>query len=240
MGLSDTLSEGLSNFEKYNNKEIYRIGKEDSFNFVVTGRLVSAAAGFFVIIIMLILTFSSAANSYQVAELGGVKAYTADVIISENSGPSFSGSLNSEGEFVEFGHIVGESEWDYTSNMRISHFEVVVDWSASGGGGGGRQVSLEASSENNTAGESQNGQGNGGTITILWPVNQLPEIVSSNADNSESFLMSYETEGEWMGGKFTYISESTLAVLNGESIDYTITLIYYTWEFDNIREIAEV
>ena len=62
MGLSDTLSEGLSNFEKYNNKEIYRIGKEDSFNFVVTGRLVSAAAGFFVIIIMLILTFSSAHN----------------------------------------------------------------------------------------------------------------------------------------------------------------------------------
>ncbi len=123
---------------------------------------------------------------------------------------------------------------------RFCYFEFVVGWSASGGGGGGRQVSLEASSENNSAGESQNGQGNGGTITILWPVNQLPEIVSSNADNSESFLMSYETEGEWMGGKFTYISESTLAVLTGESIDYTITLIYYTWEFDNIREIAEV
>ena len=52
--------------------------------------------------------------------------------------------------------------------------------------------------------------------------------------------MSYETEGEWMGGKFTYISESTLAVFTGESIDYTITLIYYTWEFDNIREISEV
>jgi len=28
--------------------------------------------------------------------------------------------------------------------------------------------------------------------------------------------------------------------LTGESIDYTITLIYYTWEFDNIREISEV
>ena len=240
MGLSDTLSEGLSNFEKYNNKEIYRIGREDRFNFVVTGRLVSGAAGFFVIILMLILTFSSAANSYPVAQIGGIKAFTADVIITENSGSSLSGSLDGEGQFVEFGYIVDEVDWDYKSNMRISHFEVVVDWSANGGGGGGRQVSLEASSENNTVGESQNGQGNGGTITILWPVNQLPEIVSSNADNAESFLMSYETEGEWMGGKFTYNSESTLAVLTGESIDYTITLIYYTWEFENIREIAEV
>ena len=71
----------------------------------------------------------------------------------------------------------------------------------------------------------------------------MPETVSGTADNPDAFLFSFETGGEWMGGKFTYTSESSLAdttPLTSESIDYTITLIYYTWEFDNIREIAEV
>jgi len=44
-----------------------------------------------------------------------------------------------------------------------------------------------------------------------------------------------------MGGKFTYTSESIgSSIALSESINYEITLIYYTWDFDNIREIAEV
>ena len=236
--LSSMIGSSLSNFENYNNKEVYSLG-----NFTVTGRMVSGFAGFIVIIFMLMVTFSSAANSVMVSGLGGSTAFTADVIITENTGPSFSSTLNDEGDFVDFGYVLEEVDWDYTSNMRISHFDVVVDWSSNGGAGGGRQVTLDASSQNNTAGESQNNGGNGGTITILWPVNQLPETVSDTADDTDAFLVSFETEGEWMGGKFTYTSESSFAdttPLTSESIDYTITLIYYTWEFENIREIAEI
>tara|TARA_B100001250_G_scaffold396147_1_gene401810 strand:- start:21 stop:737 length:717 start_codon:yes stop_codon:yes gene_type:complete len=238
MGLSDTLSDSMTNFEKYNNKEVYNFG-----SFVVTGRLVSAFFGFIVIILMLMITFSSAANSFQVANLGGNTAFTADVIITENTGPSLSGTLEDEDDFVDFGYVLEEVDWDYTSNMRISHFDVVFDWSFSGGGGAGRQVKLDVSSQNNsTDGESQLSGGNGAPITIPWPVNQLPETVSGTADNPDAFLLSFETDGEWMGGRFTYTSESTLAdnPLSPESLDYTITLIYYTWDFENIREIAEV
>ena len=236
MGLSDTLSDSMASFEKYNTKEVYNFG-----SFVVTGRLVSAFGGFVVIILMLMVTFSSAANSFQVANLGGTTAFTADVIVTENTGPSLSGTLNNEGDFVDFGYVLEEVDWDYISNMRISHFDVVVDWSSSGGAGGGRQVTLDASSQNNTAGESQNDGGNGGTITIIWPVNQLPETVSGTADNPDAFLLSFETKGEWMGGKFTYTQESIgSSIALSESINYEITLIYYTWDFDNIREIAEV
>jgi len=240
MSMADTLSDNLSRFEKYNNKELYHIGS-GSVGFTVTGRLVSGVIGFIVIILMLMVTFSSAANSIMVSELGGTKAFTADVIVTENTGPSFSGTLNNEGDFVDFGYVLEEVDWDYTSNMRISHFDVVVDWSSSGGAGGGRQVTLDASSQNNTAGESQNDGGNGGTITIIWPVNQLPETVSGTADNPDAFLLSFETKGEWMGGKFTYTQESIgSSIALSESINYDITLIYYTWDFDNIREIAEV
>ena len=140
MSMADTLSDNLSRFEKYNNKELYHIGS-GSVGFTVTGRLVSGVIGFIVIILMLMVTFSSAANSIIVSELGGTKAFTADVIVTENTGPSFSGTLENEGDFVDFGHVLAEVGWDYTSNMRISHFDIVVDWSSSGGGGGGRQVS---------------------------------------------------------------------------------------------------
>jgi len=243
MSMSDTLSDNLSRFEKYNNKELYHIGS-GSVGFTVTGRLVSGVIGFIVIILMLMVTFSSAANSIMVSELGGTKAFTADVIVTENTGPSFSGTLNNEGDFVDFGYVLEEVGWDYTSNMRISHFDVVFDWSFNGGGGGGRQVTLDASSQNNsTAGKSEVSGGNGGPIAISWPVNQLPETVSDTADSAEYFVQSFETDGEWMGGKFTYTSDSALAdstPLTTESLDYTITLIYYTWEFEDIREIVEL
>ena len=236
MSLSDTLSDSMTSFEKYNNKEVYNFG-----SFMVTGRLVSGFGGFAIIILMLMVTFSSAANSFQVTKLGGTTAFTADVIVTENTGPSLSGTLNNEGDFVDFGYVLEEVDWDYTSNMRISHFNVVVDWSSSGGAGGGRQVTLDASSQNNTSGESQNDGGNGGTIAILWPVNQLAETVSGTADNPDAFLLSFETEGEWMGGKFTYTQESIgSSIALSESINYEITLIYYTWDLENIREIAEV
>ena len=243
MSMADTLSDNLSRFEKYNNKELYHIGS-GSVGFTVTGRLVSGVIGFIVIILMLMVTFSSAANSIMVSELGGTKAFIADVIVTENTGPSFSGTLNNEGDFVDFGYVLEEVGWDYTSNMRISHFDVVFDWSFNGGGGGGRQVTLDVSSQNNsTAGKSEVSGGNGGPIAIPWPVNQLPETVSDTADNAEDFVQSFETDGEWMGGKFTYTSDSALAdstPLTTESLDYTITLIYYTWEFEDIREIVEV
>jgi len=243
MSMADTLSDNLSRFEKYNNKELYHIGL-GSVGFTVTGRLISGVIGFIVIILMLMVTFSSAANSIMVSELGGTKAFTADVIVTENTGPSFSGTLNNEGDFVDFGYVLEEAGWDYTSNMRISHFDVVFDWSFNGGGGGGRQVTLDVSSQNNsTAGKSEVSGGNGGPIAIPWPVNQLPETVSDTADSAEDFVQSFETDGEWMGGKFTYTSGSALAdstPLTTESLDYTITLIYYTWEFEDIREIVEV
>ena len=104
-------------------------------------------------------------------------------------------------------------------------------WDANGGGGGGRQVTFDVSTENDTAGQSQNNGGGGGTITITLPVNQLPETVTDTADSAEEFVQSHETLGEWVGGKFTYSSESLGALITSESIDYTISLIYYTWEF---------
>ena len=236
MGLSDSISDTLTKFEKYNTKEIYNFG-----NFIVTGRLVSAFGGFLIIVLMLMVTFSSAANSIMITELGGTTAFTADVVITENAGPTFSGTLNNEGDFIDFGYVLEEVDWDYTSNMRISYFEVVVDWDPNGGAGGGRQVTFDVSSQNNTVGESQNDGGNGGVITTVWNVQPFAETVSDTADNIESFLLSFETSGEWMGGKFTYSQESIgSSIALSESIDYTITLTYYTWDFENIREIAEI
>ena len=239
MSIADTLSDKLSRFEKYNNKELYHIGSS-SMGFTVTGRLVSGVVGFIVIILMLMITFSSAANSIMVSELGGTKAFTADVVLTETTGPTLEGTLSNEGEFVEFGYIIDDVNWDYLSEFRISHIDVQVIWDANGGGGGGRQVTFDVSTENDTAGQSQNSGGGGGTIVITQAVNQLPETVTDTADSAEDFVQSYETPGEWMGGKFTYTSESIGALLTSESITYTISLTYYTWEFDNIREIVEV
>ncbi len=239
MSIADTLSDNLSRFEKYNNKELYHIGSS-SMGFTVTGRLVSGVVGFIVIILMLMITFSSAANSIMVSELGGTKAFTADVVLTETTGPTLEGTLSNEGEFVEFGYIIDDVNWDYLSEFRISHIDVQVIWDANGGGGGGRQVTFDVSTENDTAGQSQNSGGGGGTIVITQAVNQLPETVTDTADSAEDFVQSYETPGEWMGGKFTYTSESIGALLTSESITYTISLTYYTWEFDNIREIVEV
>ena len=105
MSIGGLLSEKLSSFEKYNNKELYHLGL-GSLGFTVTGRLVSGMLGFIIIVLMLTVTFSSAANSILVSELGGNKAFTAEVSLTEVSGPVISGSLNNEGEFVEFGYIV--------------------------------------------------------------------------------------------------------------------------------------
>lgn len=234
MSISDAIADSLQSFEKYNSNEVYNLN-----GFIVTGRYVSAFGGFLVIIIMLMVTFSSAASSIQVAELGGKRAFTADVLITENSGPSFSGSLN-EGDSVEFGYILTQNEWDFTDEMRITEILVTVDWDADGGAGPGRQVTFDVSSDNNTAGESQSGGGNGGEIRINWPINQLPEIVSDTADNSDDFLSSFELNGQWMGGSFTFTQASQGSILLSESVDYEITLTYYTWEFENIREISEI
>ena len=234
MALSENISNSLSRFEKYNNKEIYSFG-----NFTVTGRIVSGFAGFIVIILMLMVTFSSAAKNIDVSDLGGSTAYTAEVVITENSGPSLSGSLD-EGESIEFGYILEEMEWDYTQEMRITEIIVLVNWDASGGAGPGRQVTFEVSSDNNTAGESQNDGGGGGDIPITWPINQLPETVSDTADSPDDFVSSFEKNGEWMGGRFTFTQASQGSILLSESVSYTITLTYYTWEFENIRELAEI
>ena len=234
MGLSETISDSLSSFEKYNNKEVYNFG-----GFSVTGRLVSAFGGFIVIILMLMVTFSSAANSIQVGELGGIKAFTADVIITENSGPSLSGTLN-EGESVEFGYILEQVEWDYTEDMRITEIIVSVNWDANGGAGPGRQVTFEVSSDGNGTAESQNDGGGGGDIPITWSINPLPETVSDAADSPDDFVASFEQNGQWMGGKFTFTQASQGSILLSESVDYEITLTYYTWDFENIREIAEI
>jgi len=238
MALSDVIGDSLSNFEKYNNKEVYSLG-----NFTVTGRIVSGFAGFIVIILMLMVTFSSAANSVMVSGLGGSTAYTADVIITENSGPSLSGSLN-EGESIDFGYLSPDleksEEWNKISDLRISYFDVVVDWDSNGGAGPGRQVTFDVSSDNNTEGESRNDGGGSGEILIVWAVNPLPETVSDTADNSAAFESSFEKNGEWMGGTFTFTQASQGSIVLSESVDYTITLTYYTWEFENIREIAEI
>ena len=239
MSIGGLLSEKLSSFEKYNNKELYHLGL-GSLGFTVTGRLVSGMLGFIIIVLMLTVTFSSAANSILVSELGGNKAFTAEVSLTEVTGPVISGSLNNEGEFVEFGYIVEDIDWDLISNLRISHIDMEVVWDANGGAGGGRQVTFDISSQNNTVGESQNDGGNGGTIIAVWSVNQLPETVSDTADSAEDFIKSYEMPGEWMGGKFTYSSESIGSIALNDSIDYTISLTYYTWEFIEIREIVEI
>ena len=239
MSIGDKLSEKLSSFEKYNNKELYHLGSV-KLGFTVTGRIVSGTVGFIVIILMLMVTFSSAANSIMVSELGGTKAFTADVSLTEVSGTTISGTLNNEGEFIEFGYIVDDVDWDLITNLRISHVDIQVVWDANGGAGGGRQVTFDVSSQNDTAGQSQNDGGNGGTIVTTWIVNQLPEIVSDTADSPEEFIRSYEASGEWLGGKFTYTSESLGSIALNDSIDYTITFTYYTWELENIREIVEV
>ncbi len=239
MSVSRLLSEKLSSFEKYNNKELYSFGSA-SFSFMITGRLISGAIGFVIIILMLMVTFSSAANSIMVSELGGSKAFTADVVLTELSGPSFSGTLNNEGEFVEFGYLVDDIDWDYSAELKISHIDIQVIWDANGGAGGGRQVTFEVSSENNTVGESQTDGGNGGTITTVWLINQLPETVSDTADSADDFVRSYETPGDWVGGRFTYSSESIGSIALNDSIDYTISLTYFTWNFENIREIVEI
>ena len=239
MSIGDKLSEKLSSFEKYNNKELYRLGSVN-LGFTVTGRIISGTVGFIVIILMLMVTFSSAANSIMVSELGGTKAFTADVSLTEVSGTTISGTLNNEGEFIEFGYIVDDVDWDLIANLRISHVDIQVVWDANGGAGGGRQVTFDVSSQNDTVGQSQNDGGNGGTIVTTWIVNQLPEIVSDTADSPEEFIKSYEASGEWLGGKFTYTSESLGSIALNDSIDYTITFTYYTWELENIREIVEV
>ncbi len=239
MSVSRLQSEKLSSFEKYNNKELYNFGS-GSFSFLITGRLISGTIGFVIIILMLMVTFSSAANSIMVSELGGSKAFTADVVLTELSGPSFSGTLNNEGEFVEFGYLVDDIEWDYSAELKISHIDIQVIWDANGGAGGGRQVTFEVSSENNTVGESQTDGGNGGTITTVWLINQLPETVSDTADSADEFVRSYETPGDWVGGRFTYSSESIGSIALNDSIDYTISLTYFTWNFENIREIVEI
>ena len=238
VSITGKISDGLSRFESYNNKEIYRF---DQLGFTITGRLISGLSGFLIIVVMLMFTFSSAANSVMIADLGGIKSYTADVVITEQSGPSLSGVLD-EGEFIEFGHLMDEIDWDYTSNLRITDIHVAVDWGASGGAGPGRQVTFDVSSDNNTAGESQNDGGGGGVIIIEWAINPLPETVSDTADSPEDFVSSFEKSGEWMGGTFTYTSESAFAdtPLTTESISYTITLTYYTWELENIRELSEI
>ena len=232
VSITGKISDGLSKFENYNNKEIYRF---DRLGFTITGRLISGLSGFLIIVVMLMFTFSSAANSIMVADLGGSNAFVGDVVITEEPGPSpISGTLNPSGS-VDFGYIVSDAEWDYTNNLRLSYAEVIVTWEANGAGSvGARQVTLDASTQNNDTGESQSDTGFDGTITIQIPFQMLPETVSGTADNAEAFVESYETEGGWFGGTFTYDSGSTIT--NDNSISYTISLKIYTWDIQNVRE----
>ena len=234
MALFDNFSDSLSKFENFNTNEVYKFG-----SFVIAGRLVSGSIGFIVIILMLMVTFSSASNSIFVSELGGTTAFTADVVITENTGPSISGTL-SEGESIEFGYLLEETEWDYTQEMRITEFVVTVNWEPNGGAGPGRQVTFEISSDNNTVGESQSAGGNGGEIPLTWEINPLPETVSDTADSPDDFITSFEKKGHWMGGRFTFNQASQGSILLSESVVYDITLTYYTWDFENVREIAEI
>jgi hypothetical protein len=238
MGLGKTLGDGMSKFENYNNSEVYKLA-----NYSVTGRIVSGFTGFFVIILMLMVTFSSAANSIMVSDLGGSKAFVGDIVITEVDGPSVSGTLNS-GDSIDFGYIASDMAWDHIDNMRISYFDVTVDWDASGGAGGGRQVTFDVSSQNNTNSQSQTDNGGGGTITVSWVVNQEimlnNETISNNADSIDAFLSNLEIPGEWMGGTFTFSSSSTGSIILSESVDYTISLKMYTWDLQNIREIQEL
>jgi len=236
MGLGKTLGDGMSKFENYNNSEVYKLA-----NYSVTGRIVSGFTGFFVIILMLMVTFSSAANSIMVSDLGGSKAFIGDIVITEVDGPSVSGTLNS-GDSIDFGYIASDMAWDHIDNMRISYFDVTVDWDANGEGVGSRQVTFDVSSQNNTNSQSQTDNGGGGTITVSWAVNQEimlnNKTISNNADSMDAFLSNLEIPGEWMGGTFTFSSGSTLSF--GESVDYTISLKMYTWDLQNIREIQEL
>ena len=238
MGLGKTLGDGMSKFENYNNSEVYKLA-----NYSVTGRIVSGFMGFFVIILMLMVTFSSATNSIMVSDLGGSKAFVGDIVITEVDGPSVSGTLNS-GDSIDFGYIASDMAWDHIDNMRISYFDVTVDWDANGGAGGGRQVTFDVSSQNNTNSQSQTDNGGGGTITVSWVVNQEimlnNETISNNADSIDAFLSNLEIPGEWMGGTFTFSSSSTGSIILSESVDYTISLKMYTWDLQNIREIQEL
>ena len=238
MGLGKTLDTGMTKFENYNNSEVYKLR-----NYSITGRFVSGFVGFFVIVLMLMVTFSSAANSVMVSDLGGSKAYIGDLVITEVAGPSLSGTLNSE-DSIDFGYIVSELDWDHIDNLRISYFDVVVDWDANGGAGGGRQVTFDVSSQNNTNGQSQTDNGGEGIITIQWLINQEIMLnngtISNNADSPEAFLSNLEVPGEWMGGTFTFSQSSTGSIILSESVDYTISLTMYTWNIENIREIQEL
>jgi hypothetical protein len=238
MGLGKTLDTGMTKFENYNNREVYKLR-----NYSITGRFVSGFVGFFVIVLMLMVTFSSAANSVMVSDLGGSKAYIGDLVITEVAGPSLSGTLNSE-DSIDFGYIVSEMDWDHIDNLRISYFDVVVDWDANGGAGGGRQVTFDVSSQNNTNGQSQTDNGGEGIITIQWLINQEIMLnngtISNNADSPEAFLSNLEVPGEWMGGTFTFSQSSTGSIILSESVDYTISLTMYTWNIENIREIQEL
>jgi hypothetical protein len=151
--------------------------------------------------------------------------------------------LNS-GDSIDFGYIASDMAWDHIDNMRISYFDVTVDWNANGGAGGGRQVTFDVSSQNNTNSQSQTDNGGGGTITVSWVVNQEimlnNETISNNADSIDAFLSNLEIPGEWMGGTFTFSSSSTGSIILSESVDYTISLKMYTWDLQNIREIQEL
>lgn len=229
--ITGKISDGMSTFESYNNKEIYRF---DGLGFAITGRLVSGLCGFVIIVLMLMYTFSSAASSIMVADLGGSNAFVGDVEIIEEAGPTLSGTMN-PGSSVDFGYIIEDTEWDYTSNLRLSHIEVVVNWEANGAGSvGARQVTFQVSTQNDTTGETQDQSGFDGTMTVQIPIQMLPETVSGTADSVEAFVGSYETEGEWAGGTFTYNSGSTIT--NDNSISYSISLKVYVWDIQNVRE----
>ena len=148
------------------------------------------------------------------------------------------------GDSIDFGYIVSEMDWDHVDNLRISYFDVIVDWDANGGAGGGRQVTFDVSSQNNTSGQSQTDNGGGGIITVIWAVNQEimlnNETISNNADSAEAFVSNLEIPGEWMGGTFTFSSSSAGNIILSESVDYTISLTMYTWDLQNIREIKEL
>ena len=85
-----------------------------------------------------------------------------------------------------------------------------------------------------------NDGGGGGEIIIEWAINPLPETVSDTADSPDDFVSSIEKNGEWMGGKFTFTQASQGSIVLSESVDYTISLTYYTWELENIRELSEI
>jgi hypothetical protein len=236
VSITGKISDGLSKFESYNNKEIYRF---DQLGFTITGRLVSGLSGFLIIVVMLMFTFSSAANSIMVSDLGGSKSFVGDVVVVEETGTSLPENSLSPGQSVDFGYLVEDTQWDYINNSRLSHVEVIVDWEANGVGSvGNRQVTLQASTQNDTTGKSEIQSGFDGTIMIQFPVQMLPETVSGTADSSEAFVEGYETEGEWIGGTFTYDSGSTITSDN--SISYTISLKIYTWELENVRELSEI